>query len=1329
MKKRILSILLSAIMMISGIVFVSAAEVNLAQLQGVTGKFISTRGGYELPASGTQIPSNAWDGDLNTIACAGNEFAYIFEIDLGEAYNVGEVVMTFGAAPNFPTHYKISVSADGDTWRDVVKIEGNTNSDRRTHKFASTDTRYVRIADEKEYWGISQMTIAELEIYEGSGDEIVMTLMQPTDGEIGVESDSTVIIATGGKVPMSYLSGVKLMRSGEETDCYKELVDGVITLTPKNELKTGVYTVTIQGKDMWSFTVANENLTKTAKATYIHPAEVEITRNIAGSFSNPSNAIDGKIETVACAVHTYLKWSLQLDFGKAYESMNFAKILLDAENAGVGDIEITVSDDLRNWKQVAMVPVIKQKEINAWFPEVTARYMRLTIMSTNTPRIGFAEVEVLSVPTEDASKAEFVANGRANGEITINFSSGMDVDTLSSGITLKKGDASTPCGERVEAECEIVAENSRQIILKPKTGLDYGENYVVSVNDKAKSVWGIPAEPSFAEFTVEAVKPLEITTLSSSKYMEDKENSIYPAFVDNMSYQSWTYEGEKNYYDIKADGGKGPYKFTLVSGALPDGITMNEYGRLSGTPTKEGDFEFTVKVTDAAGNTAEKTLGMEANPYRSKWFDDARFGVMNQSMGAASYLNTYGIEEGMERYKEFVDDVFYPEKWAKQLSELGVKVFNFTALGGDGVRKWPSDVDSTYKLSLDRNCVTELLEACHKYDIKLVTYVAPDTSWTKISQELDDKTGTWFELTLAATKELAKMGVDGIWYDSGTNTSVANWKELFAVVRTENPYTMLNTNSGIYTGGRVAHYPYTDIENWEGYHAAYYPDDLRYPNDIYTAFKSNTRKKIALETTVLAGPHWGVENIESDFELEATMKPVDELIDSIQSNWDMGATFMMVYPFIPMPGGNLIHENSKDAINEITEWVKVNVVPSNTPVPSLEEGTYKGEQTLTLSGNGEIYYTTDGSIPDKNSTPYTEPIKITDSVRIRAVAFEEGKGKSIIMQKDYIIEGKTEDCVKLTEDEIKVNVQRPVVNTMSGMQVRVGKNPLKLRAIGRYATGDDGEGHLLTVKRWGGPTTEPPLMYSEIDMSIGDADAQGYKYKEIAPVILEPFKTYVILCEETSETTFANVADFNSINTNNANVLEGVITNDLYKIVAKDDIDGELTDKQQLLNLKFDVMPVPDSIDERNIASDAKVTLLDNNGNVMGPSGYIQYAVNAIDGDISTVAAPGYAYAWTLHVDLKKTYKGINEIIWTMGDGYATEYQIDISNDNVKWTTITRGKNNHSGGEKKFNYFIPFSARYIRLRSLKPDGPDQEGGQMQVAELVIHQTDKGFAQN
>jgi alpha-tubulin suppressor-like RCC1 family protein len=52
---------------------------------------------------------------------------------------------------------------------------------------------------------------------------------------------------------------------------------------------------------------------------------------------------------------------------------------------------------------------------------------------------------------------------------------------------------------------------------------------------------------------------------------------------------------------LTARGGVAPYRYAVVSGTLPVGITFSSNGLLSGTPTTIGSYGFTVQVTDSSG--------------------------------------------------------------------------------------------------------------------------------------------------------------------------------------------------------------------------------------------------------------------------------------------------------------------------------------------------------------------------------------------------------------------------------------------------------------------------------------------------------------------------------------------------------------------------------------------------------------------------------------------------------------------------------------------------------------------------------------------------------
>ena len=61
---------------------------------------------------------------------------------------------------------------------------------------------------------------------------------------------------------------------------------------------------------------------------------------------------------------------------------------------------------------------------------------------------------------------------------------------------------------------------------------------------------------------------------------------------------------------LAAVGGVTPYSWSIASGALPTGLTLDSLGDITGTPTALGTFNFAACVTDSASNTVTGTLAI-----------------------------------------------------------------------------------------------------------------------------------------------------------------------------------------------------------------------------------------------------------------------------------------------------------------------------------------------------------------------------------------------------------------------------------------------------------------------------------------------------------------------------------------------------------------------------------------------------------------------------------------------------------------------------------------------------------------------------------------------
>ena len=64
---------------------------------------------------------------------------------------------------------------------------------------------------------------------------------------------------------------------------------------------------------------------------------------------------------------------------------------------------------------------------------------------------------------------------------------------------------------------------------------------------------------------------------------------------------------------LSGQGGERPYTWSVISGSLPNGLSLND-STISGTPTADGDFNFTIKLTDNKSDTVSKPFTITIDP-------------------------------------------------------------------------------------------------------------------------------------------------------------------------------------------------------------------------------------------------------------------------------------------------------------------------------------------------------------------------------------------------------------------------------------------------------------------------------------------------------------------------------------------------------------------------------------------------------------------------------------------------------------------------------------------------------------------------------------------
>ena len=803
---------------------------------------------------------------------------------------------------------------------------------------------------------------------------------------------------------------------------------------------------------------------------------------------------------------------------------------------------------------------------------------------------------------------------------------------------------------------------------------------------------------------------LRITTTSSSEYQKSPQTSLYPAFVDNIIYQSWTEAGPSPFFQLTADGGTPPYSWSMTSGALPNGLKLDKNGKIQGMATKEGNYTFTAKVTDSKGATATKSLTFEAAPYRSKWFADAKFGFFIQ-WGIFTPPSLKG-KDGIAQFEKRITK-FNADQWAQNVIDLGGKVLTVTINAGDGVRLWPSKTPSKLELKTKRNLVQELVDACHRKGIKFIAYFAPDKAWNKdiVDTGLD---GTYGTLNQGLIRELVQMGVDGLWIDMTSATELYQgfdynwfpWNKMIPIMRANNPKVIFSNNTGIYNGGTVLQYPNTDVIVYEG-------GTSPYETALEVAKPATVRKKLAVEVVNLLDNTW---SWREDPKLRSP-KPLDMMIRNIKKNWEAGATYILSYP-VPADG-DILPDLYEEELKQIASFVKKSQGWSETPRASLSDTVdYSTSQKLKLTApaGSKIYYTIDGSRPTTASKLYKAPILIDKTCRVQAISVRQGKSASKVLDQTFtILTGSNRTAANARSATLAAAPPASEGKTepngyYRGMRITVGPVPIRLTEIGRKFVQGNNDRHAIIIKRF---TDDYPMLTASLNAGALPVSEDGFQYAPIPPLTLEAGKSYMIGIQENGNDKFAPDGLKDVPATEDYRIVE-------YNILSKAGTKRPVVDDKvgQLLNLKYEKVAVKNAA--INIALGKPAELRANNEAPLGPSSHIFFAENAVDGDLSTMALAGGQYPWTLLVNLTKVQKGIRRAKITFSPtGHSTEFLVMASADNKEWKTLLHKKDN---SDKVINLtFDPIDARLFKIRSLKPEKKGDPGGSMGIMEFELYQ--------
>ncbi|HUQ95490.1 MAG TPA: Ig domain-containing protein [Bryobacteraceae bacterium] len=131
----------------------------------------------------------------------------------------------------------------------------------------------------------------------------------------------------------------------------------------------------------------------------------------------------------------------------------------------------------------------------------------------------------------------------------------------------------------------------------------------LSLNAATGVISGFPTRAGQIAFTVEA------SDSTTQKATRSLTINILPGLViQTAGTLSSGMVGSTYTTSLAATGGTPPYRWRVSGGGLPDGLALDELGRITGTASRAGLYTLTVEVTDSAGRTAADEIYITIQP-------------------------------------------------------------------------------------------------------------------------------------------------------------------------------------------------------------------------------------------------------------------------------------------------------------------------------------------------------------------------------------------------------------------------------------------------------------------------------------------------------------------------------------------------------------------------------------------------------------------------------------------------------------------------------------------------------------------------------------------
>lgn len=286
----------------------------------------------------------------------------------------------------------------------------------------------------------------------------------------------------------------------------------------------------------------------------------------------------------------------------------------------------------------------------------------------------------------------------------------------------------------------------------------------------------------------------------------------WPYVWNTTLYSTEQYRVQGSHYQFQASGGQPGYSWSIVSGELPDGLTLNTDGTIDGFCSTMGTYNFTIQVKDSLLNTAQKELSIIVKDRPNRWFEEGRVSALSHCIPI---------------YDWYVDPNFSFDLWAERAKRQGHSLVSIETLQQHPY--WPSKFDNPAGINganqyLPRDAQGKVLdglmeakEAIERHGMKFGLYYGT----------------TYNDVFFHDIQDLVlRYEPKYLYYDGPQSRTANNFDILYSVVRNYSDEIIINSNvwsgeygdadlrtteaSHIYSGSRgTLHKKRTIVEPWK----------------------------------------------------------------------------------------------------------------------------------------------------------------------------------------------------------------------------------------------------------------------------------------------------------------------------------------------------------------------------------------------------------------------------------------------------------------------------------------------------------------------------------